>query len=118
MLRILDQGVDPPGFKRHICICAERRLFLRINSHPRWQPHHLLRHRVNPFLDWDSYVELRQLCRFRESDIRAALTRADNPLGRLSRAEANELAWSVSRAETLAEGWQRLIHERLVTSWP
>jgi hypothetical protein len=96
VIRLLDTRLHPGRLKRHICVCPQRRLFLRINTEPHWPPHHRLHHdRNREILDWDSYVELHQLHRFPQAEIARATL-----IGRMSRSEARELAWSASRAPT------------------
>jgi hypothetical protein len=113
VIRIYDKFADPAQAKRHICVCPDRRVFLRINSRDFWPPSHRLDFAVNrSFLDDTSFVELRQLFRFDVGAVRAAVA-----LGRLSRAEAKDLAWSAKRAPTLSEERQDLVWDRLVTNW-
>ena len=118
VIRIYDPNIRPPNYKRHICICPRRRLFLRINSRPLWPPQHQLTLPENSaIIEYESYVELRQLWRFGPSELEHALKRPNNPLGRMTQSEALALAWSARRAETLSEEFQELIWENLVTQW-
>ena len=118
VIRVFDPNTTPPKPKRVICICPQRRLFLRINSNPLWPPQHRLDvSKNNAILDHDSYVELGKLWRFSESDLERAFRRADAFIGRMSKLEALALAWSAQRAETLSEEWQNLVWERLVNDW-
>jgi hypothetical protein len=118
VIRLRDSLTRPPQTKRHICICPERRLFLRINTEDHWHPSHTLDYAANSaFLDYTSFVELRQLCRFSIRELQAALARPENPLGRLTQPEALALAWSARRAETLRDEFQLLTWERLTQDW-
>ena len=114
VIQVFDRRTDPRKIKRNICICPRRRLFLRINSKPYWQPHHrLLAAESRSFLDEDSFVELRMLLTFSNSELDEALRRPGNPLGRLSRDQAKGLAFAARKAETLTGEQQRLIQDCL-----
>jgi hypothetical protein len=118
VIRLRDSQTRPPQTKRHICICPTRRLFLRINTEDHWHPsHELAFSRNSQFLEYTSFVELRQLCRFSMAELRDALARPENPIGRLTTCEANALAWSAGRAETLRDEFQHLVWERLTQDY-
>lgn len=115
VIRVFDNQTRPPKWKRLICVCPRRRLFLRINSEPIWLPHTLLRQVECPdFLDWDSYVEFRELARIPPREFREALARTDNPLGRLSDAIARRVAFEAQQADTLSDERRRIVWEGLV----
>lgn len=115
VIRITDRWTNPPQVKRHICIVPQRRLFLRINSQALWPPCHLLRAADNPgLLEWNSYVELRQLVRFFPDDVKRAVAHPGAILGRLSPSEANALAWAARRCPALSDENQQLVWENLL----
>jgi hypothetical protein len=113
VVEVFDQWTRPQKPKWHICVCPIRLLFLRINSQPIWQPAYPLLKALNPFLDHDSYVELRQLLHFTPSEIATALQNPKNPLGRLTRAQARDLATAARAAKTLSEEWKDLVRQNL-----
>jgi hypothetical protein len=104
-----DPRVLPKGKpKWHICVCPERRLFLRINSRPLWKPWHFIEASENAFLDHDSYVELATLHFFAESELRAA-----KEIGEMTGIEKIKLAFAAREVETLNDEQKDLIFERL-----
>jgi len=106
---VADQRVRPRGKpKWHLCVCPERRLFLRINSRPLWPPWHFIEADKNPFLDHDSFVELTALHFFAESELRAARKIGEMPTG-----EQIEVALAAQSAETLNDEQKDFIFERL-----
>lgn len=111
VIRVPDQRVNPRGKpKWHICVCPERRLFLRINSKPLWPPHHPILSSKNAFLDHDSHVELTQLHFFAESELRKA-----ERVGEMTQAEARLLAKAAQDAVTLNQDNKDLIWRRLAS---
>jgi hypothetical protein len=110
---IHDDDIARPKTKLHICICPDRRRFLRINSRPLYPPHHPLTQAANPFLDHDSYVELQSLCWHSHPRLIAAMQRKSNPIGRLSAAEISALIVAVSSVPTLTPEQIELIREML-----
>lgn len=94
--------------KWHICVCPERRLFLRINSKPLWRPWHFIERKKNDFLDHDSYVELTSLHFFTESELRGA-----KKVGEVSGPQQLALAEAALEAETLNDEQKDLIWEKL-----
>lgn len=115
VVRISDRQTNPPNqIKRHLCVHPARRLFLRINTNSYWPTCHLLEVRNNPgILDWDSYVELHQLCRFGPDEVSRALARHDAVLGRMSASEANAVAWAARHSPALTEEYQQLVWDNL-----
>lgn len=104
VIRIADRHVRPSGkLKWHICACPQQRWFLRINSRPLWPPHVLIAKGDYGWLAHDSYVELRQVCRFLRSEVDAALADPKGVLGRISRVTAALLVQEVRLAATLTE---------------
>ena len=83
-------------------------MFMRVNSKAIWLPCHMLLSRNNSFLDHDSYVELNQLARHSNHQLREA-----EIIGRLSSAEAAKLVSAADRAETLSDEQKGLIRSRL-----
>lgn len=108
VIRVWDRQVRPPKYKRLICIDGEKQRFLRINSAPKFRPHHQLLAADSDFLDHDSYVELRQLVRPYAYEIQQA-----DHLGRLSREQAEALVLAAQQAETLSQEHKDLIAEAL-----
>jgi hypothetical protein len=109
VIRIPDPRVRPKNKpKWHICVCPQRRLFLRINSSPLWQPYHAISAAKNAFLDHDSHVELTALHFFTESELRQATA-----IGRMSKDEAQALAQAAQGAITLNGEHKRVIEENL-----
>ena len=108
VILVLDRQVRPPKHKLLICVDREKQHFLRINSKPRWRPHHALAASESPFLNHDSFGELRQLVRPYAYEIEQA-----DPLGRLSASQASNLAKAAQKAETLSQEHKDLIAERL-----
>jgi hypothetical protein len=109
VIALPDARVRPRNkLKWHICICPARRLFLRINSKPLWQPWHFIRAKNNPFLDHDSYVELTTLHFFPESELRSA-----RKVGQLTAKEQVNLAYAAQEAATLNDEQKDLIWEKL-----
>ena len=93
--------------KWHICVCPEKRLFLRINSKPLWPPWHLLPAARNVFLNHNSYVELASLHFFTESELRRA-----KKVGALTGPQQLALADTALTAETLNDEQRELIWEK------
>lgn len=115
VIKALDQQTRPPKKKRLICVCERRPLFLWINSHPLWPPHIKIKQCDCPnFLDWDSYVELRNLVRVGRDDLQFALTRDENPLGRLTDEVTRQIAFAAQRTRTLNDEQRLIIWEGLV----
>jgi hypothetical protein len=112
--RIRDTQVRPPKWKRLICISVRPPRFLRINSDSHWEPHLRLRQAECNFLDYDSYVELRQLVRVGPDEFREAIARPDNPIGRLTDEVARRIAFEAQRASTLSDENRRIVREGLV----
>ncbi|TWG90355.1 hypothetical protein L598_000700001120 [Mesorhizobium sp. J18] len=108
VIRVWDRHTRPPKFKRHICICPQKQLFLRINSRALFPPHMIIRSDGADFLDADSYVELQQLVRHYALEI----TEAD-VLGRLTRTHVTALIVSVKACSALSQEMKDLILERL-----
>lgn len=115
VIKVSDRQTSPPNqMKRHLCVHPVKRLFLRINKNPYWPTRHLLEAKNNPvILDWDSYVELHQLCRFGPDEVSRALGRPDAVLGRMSAGEANAVAWAARRSPALSEEYQQLVWDNL-----
>ena len=110
VVRIFDRFTRPNKAKRHICICDQLQLFLRINSESIYPPaHRILRANNSSFLTHDSYVELTQLVRHVADDI----ARAEH-LGTMSMNEARKLVAAAEKAVTLSEEHKQLIRERLL----
>jgi len=117
VIKIFDTQLRAANWKRLICVCERRRLFLRINSRPFWTPHIQVRQIDAPeFLDWDSYVELRELVRIFSPELREALIRADNPIGRVSQKIARQIAFAAQTAPTLSDERRAIVWEGLVGS--
>jgi hypothetical protein len=107
VIELADPYVRPRNKpKWHICICPEKKLFLRINSRRFWPPWHFLEAAKNSFLDHDSYVELTQP---------HFLSDAWNgrEIGALSPEEALALAETAQHAPTLTQEQKDLVWERL-----
>lgn len=66
------------------------------------------------FLDWDSYVELRELVRVTPPELREALARPDNPIGRVNEQIARQIAFAAKQAVTLSEELSDIVWEGLV----
>jgi hypothetical protein len=113
VIEIFDPWTRPPKQKWHICVCDQRYLFLRISPRPLWPPHHVLLQDGNPFLEHDSYVELRQLYHFSRRAVTAALRLSKNPIGVLSADEALALAMAARRAPTLSQENSDIIWQNL-----
>jgi hypothetical protein len=115
VIRIFDNQMRAPNYKRLICVCVPRRLFLRINTHPYWPPHIKI-HQVDcsDFLDWDSYVELRELVRVGFSELAVALMRPDNPIGRVNDRVARLIEFAAQQAATLSDEMRGIIREGLL----
>ena len=109
VVRLWDRHTNPNKVKRHICICPERQVFLRIKTRRIWSPYHFLRASECNFLDHDSYVELQQLLRHLAYEIQRA-----ELIGSLSDAEASALCVSVRSAKTFSEEHKRLICDKLM----
>lgn len=108
VIALPDPRVRPrKRLKWHICVCPDRRLFLRINSRPLWPPHHLIKASKNPFLEHDSYVELTSLHFFTESELRGA-----TKVGEMPSLERALVADAAQEAETLREEHRELIWEK------
>jgi hypothetical protein len=110
VVRIYDRFTRPSKPKRHICVCDQRQLFLRINSEPIYHPHHKILLADNrPFLTHDSYVELQQLLRHVADDIVQA-----EYLGSMSMNEARKLVAATEQAISLTEEQKQIIRECLL----
>jgi hypothetical protein len=110
VIRVWDRGTHPRKFKRHICICPDRQLFLRINSRPIFPPHVIIRAAGSDFLDADSYVELQQLVRHYAQEIAEA-----DVLGRLNGTHIRLLCIAVEACDALSQELKEFIVERLRT---
>jgi hypothetical protein len=109
VLRIWDRYTSPNKRKLHICVCPDMQLFLRINSDPIFQPAHPISKANNAFLHHDSFVELQQLVRHWNDDIRDA-----EHIGRISKSEAKGLNDAAQQAKTLTPEHKRIITENLI----
>jgi len=114
VIKLFDKQLRSPSWKLLICVCPRRRLFLRINSRPLWNPHHRLRQSENTFLSWDSYVELRELVRVPPNELRQALARQENPIGMMDEREARATAFAAQQASTLSDEMRGIVWEGLV----
>lgn len=110
VVRIWDRSTTPEKVKRHICICPDAQLFLRINSKAYWPPYHVLYADECDFLDHDSHVELQQLWHHVRSEVRSA-----EIIGRLSPGQAEALCKSADAASTLNANQKDFIRERLAS---
>ena len=115
VIEIFHSFTRPKKPKWHICICDQRRLFLRINSRPLWPSHHEIYEERNAFLEHDSFVELRQLLCFSEQAIADALRLSKNPLGRIDKTEACPLAMTARHVPALNEEQKDLIWQNLTS---
>ena len=68
----------------------------------------------NPFLVWDSYVELRELVRVSPNDLRQALARTENRIGTITDSVAREIAFAAHQANTLSDEIRAIVWEGLV----
>lgn len=114
VIKLFDKQLRSPNWKWLICVCPQRRLFLRINSQPFWRPHFKLRRRDNQFLNWDSYVELRELVRVSVPDLRQTLAKPESRIGVITEAVARELAFAAQQASTLSDEMRGIVWEGLV----
>jgi hypothetical protein len=115
VIKVFDSQMRAPNWKCLICVCERRRLFLRINTRPYWPPHVKIKLADCPgFLEWDSYVELRELVRVSATELRRALLQSDNPLGRLSDPVARQIAFAAQQASTISDDRRGIIWEGLV----
>lgn len=109
VIAIPDPRVRPKNKpKWHLCVCPEKRLFLRINSKDLWRPAHPIKAAKNPFLDHDSFVELRSLHFFTESELRSAKL-----VGEMPTTQQLSVADAAQEAETLTDEQKDLIWEKL-----
>lgn len=108
VVRVWDTRTHPPKHKRHICVCAEKQLFLRINSSSIFQPHHPLNPQECDFIEHASYVELTNLVRNRAYELQQA-----EIIGRLRQRIANDLLDAIQAADTLSDDEKDFIRERL-----
>lgn len=116
VLKFSDPGVRPIGKEKwHLCVCEQRRWFLRINSRPLWRPHALIQANDNPWLKHDSYVELRQVCTFPRIDVEAALADPQRVVGRIGRSTAALLIAEIRLAVTLTDEEKDIIAADLAT---
>lgn len=112
VIRIFDRLVRPNKPKRHLCICDQLQLFLRINSEAIYQPCHPIRRADNiSFLTHDSFIELQQLIRHIADDIVQA-----ELLGTMSMNEARKVVAAAEQAVTLTEEQKQIIRERLLAA--
>lgn len=110
VIRVFDRQSRPPKQKRLICVAPEKQLFLRINSEPKYRPHHRILATDSNFLHHDSYVELRQFIRPFAYDIQ----RADK-LGELTRQQARDLIEAVNQSKAMSQDQKDLVAERFAT---
>lgn len=108
VVRVFDRTTRPAKAKRMICVDPERQYFLRINTKPKWPPHHRIDAADADFLDHDSYVELRQLVRPYAYEIQSA-----ELLGHLTRQQVAALVAAVLASATLPQDHKDLIAEQL-----
>ena len=110
VIRIFDRFTRPNKVKRHLCVCDQLQLFLRINSEAIYPPCHPLLQADNPsFLTHDSFVELQQLVRHVADDIAEA-----QYLGAMNMNEARKVVAAAEQAETLTEEQKQIIRDRLL----
>lgn len=107
VIRVWDHLTHPPKLKRHICVCPEKQLFLRINSEPIFPPHLPLKADACDFLDHDSYVELQQLQRLQAYHIEAA-----EKIGTLSRTHMRAIVIVLENGGWMAQDWIDFIRNR------
>ncbi len=112
---LFDGTVRPPKDKLNICICPGTGRFLRINSRELWQPCVSIRRSDNPFLDHDSFVELRHLLFFPRRVVQDAVTSRRGILGCISARSATAIVVAATAAVTLTFEHKQLIKERLET---
>lgn len=62
-------------------------------------------------------LELRELLRYSPAELKEAVRRGGKPLGRMTKAEAEALAWAGRRAPTLSHEHGDLIWDNLVLRW-
>lgn len=109
VIRIPDPNVRPRNkLKWHLCVCPQRRFFLRINSNPQWQPWHPIELANNDFLEHDSFVELLELHHFTDTALKSATI-----IGAMSAAEMDALAASAVQCATLSGEYKEIIDENL-----
>ena len=108
VIRVWERRTNPAKFKRHICICPDSTMFLRINSKALFPPHLLIRADGASFLDHDSYVELQQLIR----PLQFELQQADR-LGRLTPTHVEALKIAISGCTALSDETKEYVLARL-----
>lgn len=108
VILVWDRFTRPQKDKLHICVCIDRRLFLRINTRPLFPPHMPIKAVETDFLEHDSYVELNQLVRHFKDEIDKA-----RHLGSLSVTVARRLCLAVDASRALSQEHKDLIRERL-----
>ena len=110
IVRLHDNATYPEKLKRHVCVCVERRIFLRINSdQPRLGAFFLVRpERCGGGIDHESYVELDNPHRPSAKVMRDAVC-----LGRMQPSACLDLALAVRTAATLTQEVQELVWDRL-----
>lgn len=101
-MRLFDGATTPPKHKRFLCVNPCEGWLLRINSRPFWRPHLLLPMADNEdCLDHDSYLELRGVIEYYETEIEDALRHPANHLGSLSREMLTLVIEHVKTAKTI-----------------
>jgi hypothetical protein len=108
VIRAWDRKTIPEKHKRHLCVCLEQQLFLRINSRLVFLPAFQLLEMECDFIQHDSWLELTQMTRLHGPDIRDS-----ELLGRLSANVTAQLLVAVEAARTLTRDQKTLIRERL-----
>jgi hypothetical protein len=99
--------------KWQVCVCPQRRLFLRINHRPIWRPHFLLTRAEHPWLRRDSYVELRVLFRFDGRAVERACASPAAIRGDLTEQARFRLVTAACAARTLPQEDKDIITEMM-----
>jgi hypothetical protein len=102
VIRIFDNTIAPPDYKRFLCLNVAEGWFFRINSRPHWRPNFPLPFHGNEHcLDHDSFAELRGIIEYIQSEIDDALRYPANHLGKLSEETIRALAAHLPSVITL-----------------
>jgi hypothetical protein len=108
-----DETIRPPGPKMGVCIEPTLGLFLRINTHPRWQtPIKLIKEPHHGFLDHDSYLECGDPLELDDYVVEECLRRR-GVIGTVHPSVVTEIYAAVRAAKTISAADKELIRVSL-----
>ena len=100
VVRVFDNLINPPSYKRFVCVSPAEGWYFRINTKPWWKPNlPIPLERNKNCLDHDSHIELR-IIEIYEIEIEEAIRVPDNMFGPISNDDVKRLLAAVDAAPT------------------